>query len=110
MDAVDKLRIARFGQDTWLMGDCFDKSTQRWNQDCSIRLDSYLGDERVGEFTWGGHEFTEDALDIRFNPHEGDSDQPILRAKLRDSAGSYHEKDKNLSERIKNINGNFVFR
>lgn len=48
----------------------------------------------------GGHDFTEDALNIRFNSHEGAGDQPILRAELRDSVGRYHEKDKNLSEEI----------
>ncbi|KAJ5317587.1 hypothetical protein N7508_002095 [Penicillium antarcticum] len=107
MDATENLRIAKSDRDTWLMGDCYNDVTGRWNFD-TLLLDSCLGDER-GEFAWGGSEFTEDAYNIRFNAHEGASDQPILRAELRDSAGRFHEKDKNLSERIKNVHGRFEY-
>jgi hypothetical protein len=63
----------------------------------------------TGNFQWGGQNFTGDAINIRFNPHEGASDVPVLRAELRDDAGSYHEKDVNLAERINNYNGYLEF-
>ena len=63
----------------------------------------------VGRFQWGGHEFTEDARDIRFNAHEGSSRVPVLRAELRDDLGRYEERDVNMAERIDNHDGNLEF-
>ncbi|KAJ5588542.1 hypothetical protein N7537_011220 [Penicillium hordei] len=108
MNNTQNLRIKSVGQDTWLMGDCLNKVTGHWNPS-SLRLDSYLGDEG-GDFQWGGHEFTEKASNITFNADEGAAHQPILRADLLDDAGEFHEADKNLSERISNVNGQFEFR
>ncbi|OJZ79655.1 hypothetical protein ASPFODRAFT_106571, partial [Aspergillus luchuensis CBS 106.47] len=78
-----------------------------WNSS-RLRLDGCLGDSR-GKFQWGGHDFTEDARNIRFNPHEGASDVPVLRAELQDETGSYHERDVNLAERIDNYGGYLEF-
>jgi hypothetical protein len=44
------------------------------------------------------------------SPCEGDGQVPVLRADIRDSEGNYHDnQDVNLEERIKNVNGHFVF-
>ena len=51
-----------------------------------------------------------DGTSTKLIAHEGASDQPILRADLLDDAGEFHEADKNLSERISNVNGQFEFR
>lgn len=78
---------------------------------CSISVYLILlSDIVVGNFQWGGREFTDCARNIRFNPHEGGSDVPVLRAELRDDAWNYHEKDVNLAERINNHNGRLEFR
>ncbi|KAL5364492.1 Cyanovirin-N [Aspergillus floccosus] len=107
MNATEGLHLEFSGPDTYLAGFCMDPSSRNWRQS-RLRLDSCLGDSR-GSFQWGGHDFTEDAINIRFNPEEGGSHVPVLRAELRDDAGSYHEKDVNLAERINNYNGYLEF-
>jgi hypothetical protein len=63
----------------------------------------------VGRFQWGGQEFTERAKNIRFNPEEGGSHVPVLRAELQDDRGSYLQGDVNLAERINNRDGQLKF-
>ena len=65
----------------------------------------------VGHFQWGGTEFTERARNIRFNPTEGGSRVPVLRAELRDDSpwDKFLEGDVNLAERINNRGGSLEF-
>jgi hypothetical protein len=72
-------------------------------------LNRSCADISAGSFQWGGHDFAAKAKNIRFNPEEGGSHVPVLRAELRDDAGDYHERDVNLAERINNRNGNLQF-
>ncbi|KAB8067432.1 Cyanovirin-N [Aspergillus leporis] len=109
MDATRNLHIetSSCGRDTYLVGECSTNGCD-WCQS-RIRLDDCLGDFG-GRFQWGGHDFTEDAKNIHFNPEEGGSRVPVLRADLRDSVGRYlPNKDVNLAERINNVNGRLEF-
>ncbi|RDW79118.1 CVNH domain-containing protein [Aspergillus mulundensis] len=107
MDATRNLHIETQPRDTYLVGDCEDQRGG-WHHS-RLRLDSCLGDNE-GRFEWGGNEFTEHATNIRFNPEEGASRVPVLRADLRDSSGKYQRnKDVNLAERINNRDGNLEF-
>jgi hypothetical protein len=63
----------------------------------------------VGHFQWGGSDFSERAKHIRFDPEEGCSHVPVLRAKLQDDRGWYLEGDVNLAERINNRDGYLQF-
>nr|2KJL_A Chain A, Cyanovirin-N homolog [unidentified]3HNU_X Chain X, Cyanovirin-N-like protein [synthetic construct]3HNX_A Chain A, Cyanovirin-N-like protein [synthetic construct]3HP8_A Chain A, Cyanovirin-N-like protein [synthetic construct]3HP8_B Chain B, Cyanovirin-N-like protein [synthetic construct] len=72
-----------------------------------LDLDTIIGNND-GHFQWGGQNFTETAEDIRFHPKEGAAEQPILRARLRDCNGEFHDRDVNLN-RIQNVNGRLVF-
>lgn len=63
----------------------------------------------VGRFQWGGREFTNRAQDIRFNPEEGGSRVPVLRARLLDDSNRPLEGDVNLAERINNRGGSLQF-
>lgn len=65
----------------------------------------------AGHFQWGGTEFTERARNIRFDPTEGGSRVPVLRAELRDDSpwGKFLEGDVNLAERINNRGGDLQF-
>lgn len=65
----------------------------------------------VGRFQWGGSEFTERARNIRFNPTEGGSRLPVLRAALKDDSPTpeFLDGDVNLAERINNRDGNLQF-
>ncbi|KAK3492592.1 Cyanovirin-N [Neurospora hispaniola] len=76
-----------------------------WN-DASYELDQIIGNND-GHFQWGGQNFTETAEDIRFHPKEGAAEQPILRARLRDCNGEFHDRDVNLTEIVENVNGQF---
>jgi CVNH domain len=58
----------------------------------------------IGHFQWGGRNFTRDADDITFNPSEGGSHVPVLRAEFDGISG-----DINLAERINNEDGEFQF-
>ncbi|KAJ5220858.1 uncharacterized protein N7469_009745 [Penicillium citrinum] len=89
MNATSNLHIEKWGDDTYLVG-------------C-------LGDNR-GRFEWGGHEFTERARNISFDPEEGASRAPILRAELEDDAGRFLPGDVNLAERINNRDGYLQFK
>lgn len=62
-----------------------------------------------GHFQWGGREFTERARNISFNPEEGGSRVPVLRAELEDDAGRFLPGDVNLAERINNRDGELRF-
>ncbi|RYO96118.1 hypothetical protein DL763_003408 [Monosporascus cannonballus] len=75
--------------------------------DAEIDLDEFIGNDN-GRFDWSGKEFSHTAEDISFSIEGGDS-VPVLRARLRDVNGEFHNADVNLSERIGNQNGSFVF-
>lgn len=64
-----------------------------------------LAKMKVGRFEWGGQEFTERARNISFDPDEGGSHVPVLRAELEDDAGRFLQGDVNLAERINNHDG-----
>ncbi|KAJ6003949.1 hypothetical protein N7499_000018 [Penicillium canescens] len=106
MNATTNLHIEAYGADTYLVGYCMDNH-QHWNPS-RLRLDACLGDNG-GHFQWGGQEFTERARNISFNPEEGGSRAPILRAELQDDAGRYLQGDVNLAERINNRDGYLQF-
>ncbi|KAI8279518.1 Cyanovirin-N-like protein [Colletotrichum sp. SAR11_240] len=72
-----------------------------------IDLNNCLGNND-GDFEWNGNGFANSAQDIRFSIEGGDS-VPILRARLFKESGEPNDADCNLSERIGNENGNFVF-
>ncbi|KAF7588795.1 hypothetical protein BBP40_005226 [Aspergillus hancockii] len=74
-----------------------------------LNLNDVLGNEN-GHFLWGGVSFTESAdVDTIHFQFEGDDNVPILRARLRSEEGEWFDRDVNLSERIVNENGSFVF-
>lgn len=62
----------------------------------------------LGSFEWEGENFAESAEDISF-AIEGDGEVPVLRALLLNGDGEPVEDDINLSERVFNRNGEFVF-
>ncbi|KAK0390176.1 hypothetical protein NLU13_3748 [Sarocladium strictum] len=59
-----------------------------------------------GEFVWGGENFALSAEEISFEIEE---DQPILRAQLYNVDGELIDCVLNLTERIGNNDGEFVF-
>jgi hypothetical protein len=61
-----------------------------------------------GHFQWGGENFSHTAANTFFDIEGGES-VPILRAGLKNEEGDWTEADVNLSERIGNDNGSFVF-
>ncbi|KAJ5988347.1 hypothetical protein N7481_003557 [Penicillium waksmanii] len=106
MNSTTNLHIEAEGADTYLVAYCMD-GHQHWNPS-RLRLDSCLGDNG-GHFQWGGHEFTERARNISFNPEEGASNVPVLRAELQNDAGGFMPGDVNLAERINNRDGYLQF-
>ncbi|KAJ5210628.1 hypothetical protein N7491_010434 [Penicillium cf. griseofulvum] len=106
MNATKDLHIEPCGADTYLVGRCMDKY-HNWNES-RLRLDDCLGDDG-GRFEWGGKEFTDRAQNIRFNPDEGASHVPVLRAQLQDDQGKFLDTDVNLAERINNQDGSLLF-
>ncbi|KAK4442595.1 cyanovirin-n family protein [Podospora aff. communis PSN243] len=70
-------------------------------------LNTVIGNDN-GNFVWGGGDFSGSAEEISFSL-EGDDSVPVLRANLRDVEGNLEHRDINLSERIGNDNGSFVF-
>ncbi|KAE8163790.1 Cyanovirin-N [Aspergillus tamarii] len=76
-------------------------------QDSEINLNEFLGNNN-GSFEWEGENFAESAEDISF-AIEGDGEVPVLRALLLNGDGEPVEDDINLSERVFNRNGEFVF-
>jgi len=75
--------------------------------EAEIDLNNFLGNDN-GFFSWGGENFAHSAEHINFSV-EGNENVPILRAVLHDTEGNAVERDVNLSERIGNDNGSFVF-
>ncbi|KAE8140074.1 Cyanovirin-N [Aspergillus pseudotamarii] len=76
-------------------------------QDSEINLDDFLGNSD-GHFEWDGENFSASAEDVRFEI-EGDDEVPVLRALLFNGEGEPVESNVNLSERVFNGNGEFVF-
>ncbi|KAL3451525.1 Cyanovirin-N [Aspergillus insuetus] len=72
-----------------------------------LNLDEILGNDN-GQFQWGGENFSHTAEGTFFDI-EGGASVPILRAGLKNEEGDWNEADVNLSERIGNDNGSFVF-
>ncbi|EQB47658.1 Cyanovirin-N-like [Colletotrichum gloeosporioides] len=72
-----------------------------------IDLNNCLGNND-GHFEWNGNGYSNSAEDIHFSIEGGDN-VPILRARLFNLGGEAIDADCNLSERIGNDNGNFVF-
>ncbi|KAF3405606.1 Cyanovirin-N [Talaromyces pinophilus] len=96
-----RVNVDKYRKESYLYGDCED------DRGCvhhsSLRLDDWIGD-RNGRFQWGGHDFTKDADEVTFNPSEGASRVPVLRADFHGIQG-----DINLAERINNENGELRF-
>ncbi|EGS22562.1 uncharacterized protein CTHT_0021100 [Thermochaetoides thermophila DSM 1495] len=63
---------------------------------------------QLGNFEWGGVNFSQSAENISFAIEGGDS-VPVLRASLKTIDGELVDRDINLAERIGNNNGSFVF-
>ncbi|KNG91607.1 cyanovirin-N [Aspergillus nomiae NRRL 13137] len=76
-------------------------------QESEIDLDEFLGNND-GSFEWDGENFSGSAENVRFEI-EGDGEVPVLRAGLFNQNGESVESDVNLSERVINENGAFVF-
>lgn len=70
-----------------------------------ILLTARLGN--IGQFQWSGENFTNTAEAVSLSV--GNSGQPILKAKLKDRKQSPRDAEVNLSERIENQNGKWVF-
>ncbi|KAI9741746.1 MAG: hypothetical protein M1834_000132 [Cirrosporium novae-zelandiae] len=77
------------------------------NVDAHIDLNHHIGNDN-GRFEWGGHGFANTAKNVTFSI-EGDGTVPVLRASLSKENGEQSNSDINLSERIKNRDGAFVF-
>lgn len=75
---------------------------------CHFKSTSAFTEATLGHFEWGGHDFTEDARNIKFNM-EGSQQVPVLRAELRDQGDDYVARDVNLAERINNRGGHLKF-
>lgn len=62
----------------------------------------------TGSFQWDAVDFSKSAEEVSFSL-EGDESVPILRARLLDVDGNAVSRDVNLSERISNADGQFLF-
>lgn len=62
----------------------------------------------AGRLEWDGQNFSESAEEVQFGI-ESENDVPILRALLKKADEEWAAADVNLSERIVNENGAFVF-
>ena len=62
----------------------------------------------IGHFQWDGVNFADSAENVHF-AIEGGGEVPVLRATLTNEDGDGEERDLNLSERISNNDGQFVF-
>ncbi|KAF9741144.1 hypothetical protein PMIN06_005569 [Paraphaeosphaeria minitans] len=76
-------------------------------QDAEIDLNNHIGNDN-GSFFWDGENFADSAQNVHFAV-EGDGEVPVLRATLLNDDGEGVERDLNLSERIANNDGNFLF-
>lgn len=126
-----RVDVNKYRKESYLYGDCEDN--QGCVHYSSLRLDDCIGDRNgkppffspipstvlerddsdihgrllstsIGRFQWEGHDFTKDADDVTFNPSEGGSKVPVLRANFDGIQG-----DINLAERINNENGELQF-
>ncbi|KAL3418426.1 CVNH domain-containing protein [Phlyctema vagabunda] len=75
--------------------------------DAEIDLDQFVGNSD-GSFEWGSSGFSSSAENVSFQI-EGGGQVPVLRASLRNVDGEFVERDLNLSERVENRNGQFVY-
>ncbi|OJJ86773.1 CVNH domain-containing protein [Aspergillus glaucus CBS 516.65] len=75
--------------------------------DSSIDLNTIIGNVD-GRLEWGGQNFSESAEEVQFGI-ESENDVPVLRALLKKAGEECAAADVNLSERIVNENGAFVF-
>lgn len=62
----------------------------------------------TGHLEWGGQNFSESAKEVQFGI-EFEKEVPILRALLKKTDDEWAAADINLSERIVNENGAFMF-
>lgn len=62
----------------------------------------------IGRLEWGGQNFSESAHEVQFGI-ESENEVPILRVLLKNADEQWAAADVNLSERIVNENGTFVF-
>lgn len=68
-----------------------------------------IANEVAGMIHWDGENFSHSADNVEFSI-EGGGEVPVLRCRCRDVDGNEHNRDVNLSERIENQNGQFVYR
>lgn len=62
----------------------------------------------AGEFRWGSSNFSADTSDVNLQL-EGETNEPILRARMSGEGGTKHESRVNLGDCIKNENGHLQF-
>ncbi|KAK1999382.1 CVNH domain-containing protein [Colletotrichum falcatum] len=75
--------------------------------DAEYDLNDCLGNNN-GTFEWGGNGFANSCEGVHFTI-EGGEGVPVLRARLFTVDGEPVDRDVNLSERISNEDGRFVF-
>ncbi|KAF2703796.1 Cyanovirin-N [Pleomassaria siparia CBS 279.74] len=76
-------------------------------RDAEIDLDNHLGNTE-GMIQWDGGNFSQSVENVEFSI-EGGGEVPVLRCFCRDSEGNEYARDVNLSERISNQDGQFVY-
>ncbi|KAF2083806.1 Cyanovirin-N [Saccharata proteae CBS 121410] len=76
-------------------------------RDAEIDLDNHIGNQN-GTFHWDGGNFSQSAENVHF-AIEGGGQVPVLRANLFNENGEAESRDVNLSERIENHDGRFVY-
>lgn len=74
----------------------------------SLSLNTTDANIDIGCFCWDGVNFADSAQDVHFSI-EGGGEVPILRATLSDGNDEPCQRDLNLSERICNNDGQFIF-
>lgn len=77
-----------------------------WN-DAEFDLNTVLGNQD-GMIHWDGRDFSHSAENVTFSI-EGGGEVPVLRTFLRSVDGDEFARDVNLSERIQNHDGRFVY-
>ncbi|KND87212.1 Cyanovirin-N [Tolypocladium ophioglossoides CBS 100239] len=76
-------------------------------RDAEFDLDEVLGNQN-GMIHWDGRDFSQSAHDVTFSI-EGGAEVPVLRVSLRSNNGDEYSRDVNLSERIRNEDGRFIY-
>lgn len=76
-------------------------------QGAAIDLNTCLSNNQ-GQFFLGGEGYIRSCSDVTVGM-EGGGNAPVLRAQLKTPSGAWLSANVNLAERIKNINGHFVF-